>query len=542
MRPTALSALAALLLATAARAADRPPTYERDVRPLFVKRCTVCHGAKKVDQPDVSGGLALDSYDGAMRGVKGRAVIVAGKAEAGGLLGRLTDPDEDRRMPLSDTPLSPSEQTLIRRWVDAGAPRGEPPAAANAKAGGTRPKRRPGRSLDVVVPVDVKVPGGVKGMAPGGAVQVALRVGPLPSITALAFRGDGRLLAVGSLGSVVLWDLVDGRPALTLTDVPGPVHALAFSRDGKRLAVGAGLPARSGVVRVYDVPGGTLLHDFDGHGDVVFGLAFRPDGGQLASASFDQTVRFWDLIAARPAGVFRGHSDFVYDVAYDRDGRTVLSASKDRAVKRIDAAKVKEVRTYSDHNDDVLAVAVAPGGGRFVTAGHEPQLRWWSADDAKPARRVGGHGGPVHQLAFSGDGSLLISGGGDGAVRLWDGRSGAFQKSLPGPTDWQYAVALSADATLAAAGGWDGLLRVWDAQSGTLRATLLQANGDDPAHPDWLAVSPGGYVSASPGLAPLIRWRVGGKEVSSDAAVAVFARPEALARSLRGEPVPAAFK
>ena len=532
--------LSSLLLLISSSAAAAPPTYERDVKPVLVKRCTVCHNARKVDDPDTSGGLALDSYEQAIRGTKSHAVVVAGKAGESELVKRLADPDEDVRMPLSDKPLSGPEQALIRAWVDAGAPRGEP---IGTVASAAKKTRRLVRSLDVVVPLELKVPAGIKGLDASGPAQLAMKVGPLPPVTALAFRGDGRLLAVGTHGAVVAWDLADGRPALILDDVPGPVHALAFSRDGRLLAVGAGLPARTGVVRVYDVPGGTLLHEFDGHNDVVFGLAFRPDGAQIASASLDQTVRLWDLPNDRPAGVFRGHTGFVYDVAYDRDGRTLLSVSKDQSVKRIDASRLKEVRTYSDHNDDVLALAVVPGGGgKFVTAGNEPQLRWWSGDDSKPSQRNGGHGGPVHQLAFSGDGSRLISAGGDGSVRLWDGKSGAAIKTLPGPTDWQYAVALSPDAKVAAAGGWDGLTRVWDAESGQLRATLLQPPTADGRSVEWLAVAPGGYYSASADLARLIRWRVGGKEVSGDTPLSALGRPENLAQALRGEPVPAPFK
>ena len=339
-------------------------------------------------------------------------------------------------------------------------------------------------------------------------------------------RGDGRQLGVGTHGAVVVWDLLDARPAVILRDLPGPVHALAYSRDGKRLAVGAGLPARTGSVRVYTVPDGTLLHDFEGHDDVVSGLAFRPDGGQLASASLDQTVRLWDLIEGTPAGVFKGHSDFVYDVAYTPDGRSLLSASKDRSIKRIDLATLKEQRTYSDHDEDVLAVAFQPGGAKFVTAGDEPQLRWWTPDGEKPSTKVGGHGGPVHQLSFSGDGRRLISAGGDSSVRLWDGSSGAFLRTLPGPSEWQYAAALSGDGRLAAAGGWDGLVRVWDAEKGKLLATLIQPPATDASEPGWLAMAPAGHLTASPDLLALVRWSVGGSEVPHDRAVALFVDPE----------------
>ncbi len=242
--------------------------------------------------------------------------------------------------------------------------------------------------------------------------------------------------------------------------------------------------------------------------------------------------------------MFRGHSDFVYDVAYERDGKTVLSASKDRGVKRIDAVKINEKRTYSDHEEDVLALAVAPDGSGFVSAGIEPQLRWWKSTEDKPRQRNGGHGGPVFQLAFSANGAKLISASGDGTVRLWDGRNGAALKTLtwPGAHEWQYAAALSGDATRTAAGGWDGLVHVWDADTGTLRGTLLQPPGAAPEATEWLAAAPGGFVAASPALSKLIRWRVGGTDVSTAAAEAVFARPNALAHALRGEMILPVFK
>lgn len=516
---------------------DEAPTYEQDIKPLFTKRCTVCHNKKKLENLDISGGLALDTFDAALGGTKEQKVIVPGRSDASELIKRLNENDEDIRMPLLEKPLPEAERDLVRRWIDGGAPRGVEVADT-----GSSPKpavRRVVRSLDLVLGVERKIPPKTEGFGPGGPMQVVLKVGPLPAITALAFRGDGRQLAVGTHGEVLIWDLADARPALALNDIPGPVHALLFSKDGKRLVVGAGLPARTGSVRVYSVPDGTLIHDFAGHEDVVFGLAFRPDGGQLASASFDQSVRLWNLSNGQPDGVFTGHSDFVYDVAYAPDGQSLLSVSKDRTIKLIDAKTLKEKRTYSNHNEDVMALAVQPGGAgaKFVSSGIEPQLRWWGIDDEKPANRVNGHGGPVHQLAFSGNGKRLISAGGDASVKLWDGGSGTLQRTLSGATEWQYAAALSDDASLAAGGGWDGVVRVWDADTGKLRATLVQPPALSPATNDWLVLSPNGYLQASPELRPLVRWRIGGTEVDGTIPWSVFDRPEEVVHQLLGKPV-----
>src|SRR5436190_13801809 len=91
-----------LLLATAAVAPAQTPTYWQDVRPALRKYCIACHNARNVKEVDVSGGLALDSYDALMKGAK-KSPVQPGKSGDSELVKRVVSKDENVRMPPTDT-------------------------------------------------------------------------------------------------------------------------------------------------------------------------------------------------------------------------------------------------------------------------------------------------------------------------------------------------------------------------------------------------------------------------------------------------------
>src|SRR5206468_10942157 len=109
---------------------------------------------------------------------------------------------------------------LLRKWVDSGAAEGKRPDNPDAPVV-VAPARR--RKLDVALSTTLVPQKGTFAGAPA-PLQLALRVGPLAPVVAVAFSPDGKLLATGAYGQLTVWDLRSARPVKVLTSVLGAVN------------------------------------------------------------------------------------------------------------------------------------------------------------------------------------------------------------------------------------------------------------------------------------------------------------------------------
>ncbi len=179
--------------------------------------------------------------------------------------------------------------------------------------------------------------------------------------------------------------------------------SVSWSPDGKWLAVASGQ-----IVRLFDFPGVTpeLKIVLAGHGDLVKSVRFNAQGDRLATASFDGTVRIWDL-DGREQFVYRGHEDAVQDVSWHPDGQRLASASLDGTV-RIWSTDGTTKAMLPDHDAPVNTVAWNPNGKLLVSGCENKTIRYWNEDGAA-GPVVEAHIGPVKSLAWNFNGSQLAS-------------------------------------------------------------------------------------------------------------------------------------
>ena len=157
---------------------------------------------------------------------------------------------------------------------------------------------------------------------------------------------------------------------------------------------------------------------------MVRSVAFAPDGRSLASGSWDQTVRLWDLASGKEVRRLEGHTGNVDSVAFAPDGRSLASGSWDKTVRLWDLASDKEQRRFEGHTDTVASVAFPPDGRSLASGSWDNTIRLWDLASGKELRRLEGHTERARSVAFAPNGRSLASGSDDATIRLWDLASG----------------------------------------------------------------------------------------------------------------------
>ncbi|MCP4547148.1 MAG: TIR domain-containing protein [bacterium] len=255
-----------------------------------------------------------------------------------------------------------------------------------------------------------------------------------------------------------------GGPLIRILEGDGDALGSLAKFDERRVVSGF----RNGIIEVWDVETGSVLHSFKGHEEWVNSLA-PLDSRRLVSSSWDGTVRVWDIESFQVLAEYSSSESYwVMGVTPLPDGRVVFG-TYDGVLRTWDPVSGWESGTFLGRiRGSSDAVAVLPSG-RVLHAFNHSTLAMWNPETGAYAEiYYSGRLTAIHSLLPIDDHVALL-GMHDGSIRFLDLETGKVLRTLKGHQSMVTGLAqLNSTNVVSAADG----IRIWDLESGTTKEIL----------------------------------------------------------------------
>ncbi len=299
----------------------------------------------------------------------------------------------------------------------------------------------------------------------------------------IGFSADGKMVtAAGQVRVLRFWETSSGRLVRDYPKLaPAPeseatISAVALSSDGKYLAAGDS----DGVIRIGSFASGERDRSFKTAGDErsneIQALTFAGKNRYLVAGVLPSAIRVWDTAAQWRARDFLGHDGYVVALAASPDGKALASASWDKTIRIWDLATGRAIASFRPkaerQNLPTASLAYSSDGLWLAAAVDRDWIHLWNLKSGSEQSPLRDAGRGRHDIQFTPDGVSLASATGS-TLALWDivARQVLWRVRIAG-----FSVAVAPDGKTIALGG-DEHITIVDRRSHVERPSIPHDGG-----------------------------------------------------------------
>ncbi|MFN0136231.1 MAG: WD40 repeat domain-containing protein [Phycisphaerae bacterium] len=244
-------------------------------------------------------------------------------------------------------------------------------------------------------------------------------------IESIAYSPDGLQLAetateLQSDGSARVWNPIEGKQALLLSDKLQNARTIAYSPDGKWIALNSrSLKKTDDRIMIFDAKTGKLEFELIDDRVAATTLDFSPDSSLLASAGTTRLI-VWDMAKRAVKHRISGFDKVIQGIDFSPDGKTIVTVTAGNSLKLWDVEKGTMNREIDCDQDGLTCVAFSMSGKTVASGGNSRTVKIWNVETGRRMNTLVAHGDKVMTLAFDYAGKYLATADRAGTIYVWD--------------------------------------------------------------------------------------------------------------------------
>ncbi|MEH2128358.1 WD40 repeat domain-containing protein [Nostoc sp.] len=254
------------------------------------------------------------------------------------------------------------------------------------------------------------------------------------------------------------------------------VTSVYSSPDGRTLTSAS----YDGTVKLWDINGRLITNMTRKNTDRVYSVKFSPDNQLIASADADNTIILWTQ-NGKYIRTLNRHKDSVYDIAFSPDSQYLVSASRDKSIILWNAKNGNFIKSYVNKSL-IRRIDFAPDG-KNIAFTSDNNIKIWNRETEKSII-FGKEPGLLSSVKFSPKANILVSSDYSGEIYIWNiknldnlGNQEPIKKFKTEHNGYLNNINMSNDGKIIASAGEDGIIKLWDKDGSLLKSIKAHIGG-----------------------------------------------------------------